>query len=214
MDNICPLLTRSHVNLVNFCCWAMKMGNEIHRLPIDPKLRYGTVLWGRSLTMKCDFMMLAEPAPFDADFNPFCTLSAKAGDLRDDAIFLIVKNRSYCDAFMDVRTAVVQHRCSCRGFTAFLENISAMQTPAIAETPPAERLSAYGCNKLEEHHRNLWKFKLLLNCCQTAPRANGSVLTVTWGLCFFFPDTPHQMGRGSLQIAVISMKYEESLSWL
>lgn len=45
---------------------------------LTPKPRYSTALWRHSSAMKCDFMMLAEPALFD-DFNPFCAVSAKTG---------------------------------------------------------------------------------------------------------------------------------------
>lgn len=56
------------------------MENENHRLSADPKPREGAVPRRHSLTMKLDFMRLAEAALCDADLNPFCSVSAKAGD--------------------------------------------------------------------------------------------------------------------------------------
>lgn len=109
---------------------------------------------------------------------------------------------------MDVRTAIVQHHCSWYGFSAFLKDISAKQTPAITGSAPVDRLSAYGCNILEERYRTGENS----NCSWTAVKLcceQMSLYSLWLEVCVSFSWHPTPDG-GSLQIAVLSMKYEET----
>lgn len=103
------------------------MKKRIHRFPIDPKPTYRTELWRHSLTVKWDFMIVAETALFGADFYPFGSVSARAGNWemkcsRQSWIGLTLMPYG-CQ---DVHSATL---LQC-GFSAFIKDISTIQTPA------------------------------------------------------------------------------------
>ena len=152
-------------------------------------------------------MMPAEPALFDADFNPSCAVSEMkclSVTVRKGVPVMLHGCR---DGYNSTSLQLEGIRCFLQGYFS------------NADTCHNRDFSSWRdvCLQLQYTWRtlsNLWKFKLLLSCCQTMVQANVSVLAVIWGL-YFVSLTPHnRWGRGGAcrwQLWVWNMRRQ---SWL